>query len=233
MLQRVSGTPLYLLGYIRTKNNKEDSRNQLTYTYIYNPNTWPEIKEVFLNLYGDKKDLNANIRSILHIKQYNKPVTSFYKEVKSIETAMKSSALATDEFKNAASAINKFIGLLAKSCFDGLHSNVALYVQTQNPNTLEDALEAAKQYSHAHNVKEVPLTETKYRKPQYYKDQVASTSRSSQPLPQHSGASDDVSMRTHHSRMQINTSTQKSAATSNDYMQQPNCMRMRTKATRL
>lgn len=190
-----------------------------------NPNTWEDIKDVLLNAYGDRRDLASHFQSLFYISQGNKTITEYYNTIKSIDTAIKSTASVMEDYKSSTKAINKLIGLMTLTRFiDGLGEKLSMHVRSYRPESLEEAYNITMQYSNAayrQKMEQKPNTPQHFSKrPSGYPNQYnkpQSNNPNSNQASSHSGQfknhtskqliDNDVSMRTSRSKMQINAHT--------------------------
>lgn len=181
-----------------------------------NPNTWAEIKEVILNAFGDRRDLPSHIQSLFYVRQGKKTLSEYYNKIKTIDTAIKSAAANMDEYKQHTRVINSFVNLLTLTRFvDGLNEDMSMHVRSCRPESLEHALEVTVQYSNAayrhkmdrkisNNTNSTPYVkpQTAYNKPGPSRD--FDNNKPPSGKFRNKTQSDDVSMRSHTSKMQIN-----------------------------
>lgn len=143
------GTPTYEQ-IIRAIKNKIINEAKEILIAAGNPNTWEEIKEVLLNAYGDRRDLTSHIQSLFYIKQGNKSLAEYFNKIKGIDTAIKATASAIEDYKDSTRAINKLISLITLTRFvDGLGDQLSMHVRSYRPETLEEAYNITMQYSNA------------------------------------------------------------------------------------
>lgn len=116
-----------------------------------NPKEWGEIKKVLLNSFGDKRDITSHIQSLFYIKQGKATLTEYYHKVKTIDTAIKSSAAQMEDYKHSIEAVNKLISLMSLTRYiDGLNGEqLSMYVRSYRPKTLEEAHDITTQHSNA------------------------------------------------------------------------------------
>lgn len=116
-----------------------------------NPKEWEDIKEILLNSFGDKRDITSHIQSLFIIKQGKLPLIEYYHKLKSIDTAIKSSAAQLDDYKKSMEAINKLISLMSLTRYiDGLNGEqISMYVRSYRPKTLEEAHDITMQHLNA------------------------------------------------------------------------------------
>lgn len=115
-----------------------------------NPSEWADIKDVLLHSYGDKRDLASHIQSLFYITLGKRTISEYYNKIKEIDTAIKSTANATEELKGATKQINALIGLISTTRYvDGLGDNLSMIVRSHRPESLEEAYTYAMQYSNA------------------------------------------------------------------------------------
>lgn len=196
-----------------------------------NPSEWQAIKDVLLNSYGDRRDLPSHISSLFYARQGKRTLVEYYNKIKSIDTAIKTAAASTEEYKFATSEINKLISLMTLTRFvDGLGEQLSMFVRSYKPECLEEAYNITLQYSNAayrQKLDRQPNAQTaSSNKPKFNQtndQQIANKQQppfghkqftqnnSGHPKPSSSKFrnttpthDDDVTMRTHHSRMQVN-----------------------------
>lgn len=196
-----------------------------------NPSDWQAIKDVLLNSYGDRRDLPSHISSLFYARQGKRTLAEYYNKIKSIDTAIKTAAASTEEYRFATSEINKLISLMTLTRFvDGLGEQLSMFVRSYRPESLEEAYNITLQYSNAAyrqkldrqpNAQMANSSKSKFnhtndqqfvnkQQPPFSHKQFT-PSNSGQPKPS-SGKfrntapayDDDVSMRTHRSKMQVN-----------------------------
>lgn len=116
-----------------------------------NPTEWADIKEVLLNAFGDRRDITSHIQSLFFIKQGKYTLNEYFHRVKSIDTAIKSTAAQMEDYRSSTEAVNKLISLMSLTRYiDGLNGeNLAMYVRSYRPKTLEEAHEITTQHSNA------------------------------------------------------------------------------------
>lgn len=115
-----------------------------------NPNRWEEIKEVINNSYGDRRDLTSHIQSLFYINQGKKSLSEFYNKIKTIDTAIKSTAATMDDYKHSLKAINSLVSLMTLTRFiDGLTDDLSMHVRSYRPESLEEAYSITTQYANA------------------------------------------------------------------------------------
>lgn len=116
-----------------------------------NPKEWEDIKEILLNSFGDKRDITSHIQSLFFIKQGKLPLIEYYHKLKSIDTAIKSSAAQLDDYKKSMEAVNKLISLMSLTRYiDGLNGEqISMYVRSYRPKTLEEAHDITMQHLNA------------------------------------------------------------------------------------
>lgn len=186
-----------------------------------NPREWNEIKEVLLNAFGDKRDITSHIQSLFYVKQGTKTLNDYFHKVKAIDTAIKSTAAQMNDYKGSIEAVNKLISLMTLTRYiDGLNGEtLAMYVRSYKPSTLEDAHEITIQHSNAslrqkmENRQSYPNHPISKPNPKFQYNKKENPIPHPQPtIPKpNSGRfrkpntqEDDVSMKTHVSRMQLN-----------------------------
>lgn len=200
-----------------------------------NPSDWAEIKNTLLNSYGDKRDLTSHIQSMFYITQDKSTLVEYFKRIKQVDTAIKSTANAMEEFRGATRQINAFVSLMSTTRYiDGLGETLSMIVRSHKPDSLEEAYTIATQYSNAAYRQKLDKNNQKYNtfKPSNTYDNnrntFANNSQNSN-NPSTSGTSnnsarfrqrpqsgkfrgkpsdDDVSMKSNTPRMQINTQEQ-------------------------
>lgn len=198
-----------------------------------NPSEWSEIKTALLNAFGDKRDITSHIQSLFYIRQGKKSLSEYFHKLKSIDTAIKTSAAQMDEYKGSTEAVNALISLMTLTRYiDGLNGeNVAMYVRSYRPKSLEEAHDITVQHSNAAfrqkmENRHTPSSSGPSNTNQKYQNKME-TARpqnnnnnnnnhhaghqkpNSGKFKQRSQLDEDVSMRTHLSKMQINNHTQK------------------------
>lgn len=115
-----------------------------------NPEHWEEIKEVILNSFSDRRDLTSHIQSLFYITQERKTVSEYYNQVKTIDTAIKTTAATLDDYKDSTRAINSLVSLMTVTRFiDGLNEELSMHVRSCSPKTLEDAFTVTTEYANA------------------------------------------------------------------------------------
>lgn len=194
-----------------------------------NPKEWDEIKEVILNSFGDKRDITSHIQSLFYVKQGKLSLTEYFQKMKSIDTAIKSSAAQMDDYKESMEAVNKLISLMSLTRYvDGLNGEqLSMYVRSYRPTSLEEAHDITMQHSNAtyrqklenrqgpstykmpeqkpHNSAPAPKNNNNFRNSQPTK-QGSDRFKFKKPAEHaviHSAADDDISMRTYQSKMQV------------------------------
>lgn len=189
-----------------------------------NPTTWDEIKEILLTAYGDRRDLTSHIQSLFYIRQGKKNLSEYYNKIRTIDTAIKSSAANMDDYKSHTRVINSFVNLLTLTRFvDGLNEEISMHVRSCRPETLEHAYEITQQYSNAayrHKLDRKTNNPTPFARQQNGEQGKAKPNNSnanarygdrtpSGKFKNRLQTDDDVSMKTHVSRMQVNNHAQK------------------------
>lgn len=85
-----------------------------------NPKEWEDIKEILLNSFGDKIDITSHIQSLFYIRQGKLTLHEYYHKLKSIDTAIKTSAAQMTDYKSSIEAVNKLISQSSRlSCVVG------------------------------------------------------------------------------------------------------------------
>lgn len=149
LFEMYHGTPMFQQ-ILRAAKNKITGEAKEILIAAGNPNDWPSIKEILLNSYGDRRDLTSHIQSLFYIRQGKKNLTEYYNKVKAIDTAIKSTAAAMDDYKHSTRAINSLIGLMSLTRFiDGLDDQISMHVRSYRPQSLEEAYTITMQYSNA------------------------------------------------------------------------------------
>lgn len=223
------GTPTYSQIVRAIKNKIVDQAKEILIA-SGNPNNWEDIKDILINAYGDRRDLTSHIQSLFYVNQGHKTVTEYYNRVKSIETAIKTSASMMEDYRHSIKAINKLISLMTLTRFiDGLGEKLSMHVRSYRPETLESAYTITLQYANAAYRQKMDRTHyppdnvkpkqpyqkpnstqfnnntpanNNYNKPHYSNhNQSGNFKFSSNKLP----TDGDVSMRTARSKTQINT----------------------------
>lgn len=209
---------------IRSIKNKVTGEAREILIASGNPTTWEEIKEILLTAYGDRRDLTSHIQSLFYIRQGKKNLTEYYNKMRTIDTAIKSSVANMDDYKSHTKVINSFVSLITLTRFiDGLNEEISMHIRSCRPETLEHAYEITQQYSNAayrHKLDRKTNNPTPFakqqneeqgkNKPTYsnanprYGDRTPSGKFKNRPQ-----TNDDVSMKTHVSRMQVNNHAQK------------------------
>lgn len=222
LFRRYVGRPMYPQ-FIRAIKAKIIGEAKEILIASGNPNTWEEIKDALLNSYGDRRDLTSHLQSLFYIKQGKKTLTEFYNKIKAIDTSIKATASTMDDYRGSTKAINNFISLITLTRFiDGLNENVSMHVRSCRPETLEDAYNITMQFTNAAyrtKLNENQFTRVQARTPAQpnARNNIPGTSKQNINPPsanfrQGSGKfknsrnnnDEDVSMRTHMSRMQVN-----------------------------
>lgn len=190
-----------------------------------NPTTWEEIKEALLSAYGDRRDLTSHIQSLFYVSQGRKSLPEYFNKIKTIDTAIKSAVSTMDDYKAHTKVINSFVSLITLTRFvDGLSEEISMHVRSCRPDSLEHAYEVTQQYSNAAYRHKLDR-KTNNMTPSYSKQQndehnkfkpntSNSNTRYSERTPSgkyknKSQSNDDVSMKTHVTKMQVNNNTQK------------------------
>lgn len=188
-----------------------------------NPSEWIEIKEILLNAFGDKRDITSHIQSLFYVRQGKKTLQEYFQKVKAIDTAIKTTAAQMEDYKRSTEAVNKLISLMTLTRYiDGLNGeNLAMYVRSYRPKSLEEAHEITIAHSNASFRQKIenrqasssssganvhPKFQNKYENT---RNQNSNNSQNSGPQKANSGRykrnnDEDVSMKTHISKMQIN-----------------------------
>ncbi|XP_049291710.1 uncharacterized protein LOC125768305 [Anopheles funestus] len=185
-----------------------------------NVNTWPEIKDVLTNAFGDKRDLTSHIQQLFYERQGKKSLAEYYNSLKKLETKIRSITASADEYKNSTTAVHHLIGVITLTRFiDGLEGTLSSYVRSCKPNDLDEAYSVSIEYTNASYRRKLEQTNTEERGRKKYDNETPSTSYSNRKNTQsdkpwsdkfrnksfqEKKTNDDVSMRTLKSRMQIN-----------------------------
>lgn len=115
-----------------------------------NPNDWEQIKEIIINSYGDRRDLTSHIQSLFYISQDRKTIPDYYNKIKTIDTAIKSTAATMEDYKTSTKAINSLVSLITLTRFiDGLNDDLPMHVRSYRPKSLEEAYAITTQYANA------------------------------------------------------------------------------------
>lgn len=202
-----------------------------------NPTTWEEIKEVLINAYGDRRDLTSHIQSLFYIRQGKKTLPEYYNKIRTIDTAIKSSAAGMDDYKSHTKVINSFVSLITLTRFvDGLNEDISMHVRSCRPETLEHAYEITQQYSNAayrHKLdrkvnnptpsfpKQLTGEQSKIKPNNFNNNSRYSDRTPSGKFKNKVQTDDDASMRTHVSKMQVNNHTQQGKETVPDTEYEP------------
>lgn len=209
---------------IRSIKNKVTGEAREILIASGNPTTWEEIKEVLLTTYGDRRDITSHIQSLFYIRQGKKTLQEYYNKIRTIDTAIKSSAAGMDDYKAHTKVISSFVNLITLTRFvDGLNEEISMHVRSCRPESLEHAYEITQQYSNAayrHKLDRKSGNMTPVARQQNaeqnkikpgtsnpnprYGDRLPSGKFKTQPQ-----LDGDVSMRTHVSKMQVNSHSQK------------------------
>lgn len=184
-----------------------------------NPSDWDAIKDVLLNSYGDRRDLPSHILSLFYARQGKRTLSEYYNKIKSIDTAIKTTVASMEDYKFATSEINKLISLMTLTRFiDGLGEQLSMYVRSYRPESLEEAYNITLQYSNASYRQKLdrqpdnPIANTSkwdsnkqqtFNKQHKPNNQYKSTSGKFKDTRQ--PPDDDVTMKTHQSRMLVNS----------------------------
>lgn len=185
-----------------------------------NPKEWDEIKEVLLNSFGDKRDITSHIQSLFYIRQGKNTLNEYYHKVKSIDTAIKTTAAHMNDYKSSTEAVNKLISLMTLTRYiDGLNGEqLSMFVRSYRPKSLEEAHDTAVQHSNAsfrqklekgtlHNPPNKTfenrntIEKSKFNPPQTSSNKFNGSGKFRNHKP---SLDDDVSMRTAKSRMEVN-----------------------------
>lgn len=183
-----------------------------------NPKEWEEIKEVLLNAFGDKRDITSHIQTLFYVRQGKTSLNDYFQKLKSIDTAIKSTAAQMDDYKGSTEAVNKLISLMTLTRYiDGLNGDtLAMYVRSYRPKTLEEAYEITIQHSNAsfrQKLENRQNTPTNSLNSKFQNGKKENQNNSYPQLGNHKNSTkykkpnnydEDVSMKTHHSKMQIN-----------------------------
>ena len=197
-----------------------------------NVSTWPQIKEVLTNAFGDKRDLTSHIQQLFYERQGRKTLAEYYSCLKKIETKIRSITASAEEYKNSIPAVHHLIGVITLTRFiDGLEGTLSSYVRSCKPNYLNGAYSVSIEYTNASYRKKLDHTSTDERGRKKYDNETPSTSyavrnnnQSDKPWSdkfknkpwQEKNRNDDVSMRTLNSRMQINNTETDEKANGNE-----------------
>lgn len=192
-----------------------------------NPSEWEEIKEILLNAFGDKRDITSHLQSLFYVKQGKKSLSEYFQKVKAIDTAIKTTAVQMDDYKGSIEAVNKLISLITLTRYiDGLNGeNLAMYVRSYRPKSLEEAHDITVQHSNASHRQKMETrqvsssssgfnTNTKYQNrnenPKIQNTNNHNTQNPNQQKPnsgkfrKFNNHDEDVSMKSHISKMQVN-----------------------------
>lgn len=146
---RYQGDPVYKQ-LVRAVKNKIIGEAKEILIAAGNPNRWEDIKEIICNAYGDRRDLTSHIQSLFYINQGKKTIPEYYNKIKSIDTAIKSTAATMEDYKTSTKAINNLVSLMTLTRFiDGLNDELSLHVRSYKPQSLEEAYAITTQYSNA------------------------------------------------------------------------------------
>lgn len=184
-----------------------------------NPKEWDEIKEVLLNSFGDKRDITSHIQSLFYIRQGKHSLNEYYHKMKSIDTAIKTTAAQMKDYKSSTEAVNKLISLMTLTRYiDGLNGEqLSMYVRSYRPKSLEEAHDISMQHSNASfrqrlekgpaitkNFENKNINTPEKTKFNYSHTAQSKPSGSGKFKNQKNNLDDDVSMRTAKSRMEVN-----------------------------
>lgn len=149
LFRRYRNDPVYSQ-LVRAVKNKITGEAKEILIAAGNPNDWTEIKEVILNSYGDRRDLTSHIQSLFYITQGRKTIPEYYNKIKTIDTAIKSTAATMEDYHNSTKAINNLVSLMTLTRFiDGLTDDLSMHVRSYRPKTLEEAYAITTQYANA------------------------------------------------------------------------------------
>lgn len=111
---RVTHAAIYnvWLGIIRSKvqgkaNEALVSRNV--------PNTWAEIKAVLIDYFADKRDLSTLCQQIPYLRQNDKNVGTFYKEVQKLSSNINQKIALDDRYTGHVNAVMTFVSEITKN----------------------------------------------------------------------------------------------------------------------
>lgn len=149
LFKEYRGKPMYSQ-IVRAIKNKIIGEAKGILIAAGNPNSWDEIKSVLINSYGDRRDLTTHIQSLFYTNQGKKTLQEYYNKIKTIDTAIKSTAATIDDYKSSTKAINSLVSLMTLTRFiDGLSDELSFHVRSYRPESLEEAYEITVQYSNA------------------------------------------------------------------------------------
>lgn len=108
------------------------------------PNDWDAIRLNLIEHFGDRRDLSTLCQKIPYMKQGQKSIDTFHKEVTELSANINQKILLDIRYDGHADAVMTFVREITKNAFiDGLNEPYNLTVRGSRPQTLEDAKSAA------------------------------------------------------------------------------------------
>lgn len=105
---------------------------------------WDDIRTVLIDFFADRRDLSTLCQQIPYLKQKNKKVEDFYKEVQQLSASINQKVALDARYVGHVNAVMTFVGEITKNAFvDGLNEPFNLTVRGVRPTSLEEAKSAA------------------------------------------------------------------------------------------
>lgn len=109
-------------------------------------NNWADIRTVLVDFFADRRDLSTLCQQIPYLKQKNKKVEEFYKEVQKLSASINQKIALDARYVGHVPAVMTFVSEITKNAFvDGLNDPFNLTVRGVRPASLEEAKSAAEE----------------------------------------------------------------------------------------
>lgn len=107
---------------------------------------WVDIRLTLIDYFGDKRDLSTLCQKIPYLRQNNKNVENFYKEVNELTSNINQKVVLDERYTGHKNAVMTFVYDITMNAFiDGLIDPYNLLVRGFRPRTFEEAKSAAEE----------------------------------------------------------------------------------------
>lgn len=107
---------------------------------------WADIRATLIDYFGDRRDLSTLCQKIPYLKQKNKSVEDFYREIAELSANINQKIVLDQRYAGHVNAVMIFVSEITKNAFiDGLNEPYNLTVRGFRPNSLEEAKSAAEE----------------------------------------------------------------------------------------
>jgi Retrotransposon gag protein len=110
------------------------------------PLAWANIRACLIEYFGDSRDLSTLCQKIPYLRQENKTVEEYYKEISQLSANINQKIVLDPRYDNHVDAVMVFVNEITKNAFiDGLNEPYNLTVRGFRPESLEAAKSAAEE----------------------------------------------------------------------------------------